>query len=644
MRRAHRASLALALFAIVAFTIGTSGYSSMEAERGVHIDAVRDENANIGIMDESENVHATKTDETVLLILTNQFGTELTITAQATEASRYLTVSIVNTPYKLDRGTSVPVTATVNCSEPVNGVPVVVHITASSSNLRATMNRTVQVSCTPKQDTVSTSDNAVAANTSEGSSSSSSVSSVDRESVRRVTITRVNDENVTIQALTPTNTTPSTEPTVTTPRSPPPTATIPKSPPTTTATPTPAATIPSDTTSSTLSDPLSPIPTATATPAATTPTTTTKPTAAAATPTPTTQTETPTATATTPTSTDTTRTKTPTSTDTRTPTQTPTATTKPTPPVTPAPTNPSTKTPPPPSGSVIPSSTNSSGPTAHSATITRVIDGDTFELRFPDGKTTILQLVGVDAPEAVTANETPTEYGIPNSSRGRDWLLWWNENAQKFIKNNITGQQVLVVTDPVSATRNDAGHLLAYVYYGADRNTDLGQTLLEHGFARQDDTANHSLKEQYRQYERNARTANRGLWAFERKMTIFTYTKRTTTERTKAIVQPLRNTSPSILESMTDPIPIPENNSTLMSENNSKYSQISGNTTVSSAIPEDTTVSTPIPRTNTIQTPAPENTTTLIQTPENTTVSRPIATIAIRRVVPINRPLFTRLG
>lgn len=549
MRRIHHVSLALALFAIIAFVIGTGGYSSMETERGVNLDVVNDEKANLGVSDEN----TVKTNGTVLLILTNRFGAELTITVQATESNDYLNISIINIPFKLDRGASAPVTAMVHCSKAVNGVPVVVHITASNSDVRISMNRTVRVSCTPKQE--ATSDNAVSENTSDDSSDS--ISSVDGESVSRVTIKRGNDENTTVQIVTQTTTTSrsasttktlSQSPaTTTTPtKLPSKTATTPESPPATittspkpSATPptSPAATAPSDTSPSTDTSPAdasTPIPTTVPTqaPTAETPTTTapTKPT-----------TRTPTATSTTQ-------------------TRTPTATTEPTATSVPTNTTPSTDTPP--TDSVTPPGTNSSQ-IARNATITRVIDGDTFELRFSNGETDTIQLIGVDTPEAVTENETPPEYGIPNSSRGRDWLLRWNENAQMFIENNITDRQVQVVTDPVSETRDDAGHLLAYVYYGADRNTSLGQTLLERGLARQKDNTDYMVKELYRQLEQNARTANRGLWTFETKMTISTYEGNITHERAESTTQSVSTISPiSSSEHSTTATPIPENTTT----------------------------------------------------------------------------------
>jgi endonuclease YncB( thermonuclease family) len=625
MIRARHAGLALALFTIVAFTISSSGYSSMEAERGVNIDVVNDEKANLGIADENMSTMGSNT--TIFFTLTNQFGTRLTITVQATEKRDSMSVDVINSPYKLGQGNSVPVIATVDCSKPVNDAPVVVHITASNSNVRIMMNRTVQVSCTPKQED-SPSDTAPATN----ASNSSSVSSVDRESVHRVTITRVTDENTTIQTLTPTNTptnTTSTAVNTTTSANIQPsiTGTVPNtskntaspalsinertvnrttptrvidesedilSPtPAPVSAPTPAPTAPTTQTDSHLlspSDTLSP-----ATPVNTsTPTNETTPISRPTemttiridtqTP-PTTETDTPVGTRTDP--------STPANTTTpsqilTSPTQVPT----PTPPSTATNTQPQTAIPI--QSSVVQSSTKTTASdntsssvdpvtamdtgksdrspvspiengTARYATITRVIDGDTVKVKFEDRMDTI-RLVGIDTPEAVAANVTPSEYGIPNSSRGRDWLRRWNENAQMFVEN-ITTNRVLVVTDPTSETRDDAGRLLAYVYYGADQNTNLGRTLLERGLARQNDNVNYTLKNEYRQRELHAQAANRGLWAFE---------TQTTSEQT--------GTKMSNQMRMT----------THASSNASPLTPTSGNSTNSTPTSENTTRSTPI--------------------------------------------------
>jgi endonuclease YncB( thermonuclease family) len=580
MIRARHASLALALFTIVAFTISSSGYSSMEAERGVNIGVVNDEKAYLGIADENGNTM--ESNKTTLLTLINQFGTKLTISAQAVEKNDGLSVDIVNSPYKLGQGDSAPVIATVDCSKPVNSVPVVVHLTASNSNMRIMMNRTVQVSCTPKQE-ATPSDTVPAANTSD--SSSGSVSSVDRESVRRVTITRVNDENTTIQTLTPTNTPPTnTTPTTadtTTPANTQPSTTgtalntsknttspapsinertVNRTTPTrvingsedvipTTPSPVPTPT-PAPTATATQTDSLPLSPSKTLSPStpgntSTSRSTTTPTSRPTATPTTRTDTQTPPITETSPPVE--TRTDPPTPTKTTTPSQIPTSPTQvptSTAPSTATNTQPQTATPiqsssnSPLTNTTTAANTSSSvgsitamdtgksdlspvspieNGTARYATVTRVIDGDTFEVEFEDREDTI-QLIGVDTPEAVTANETPSEYGIPNSSRGRDWLLRWNENAQMFVRSTTTNR-VLVVTDPTSETRDDSGRLLAYVYYGTDQNTNLGRTLLERGLARQNDNVNYTLKNEYRQIEQNAQTANRGLWAFETQTT-----------------------------------------------------------------------------------------------------------------------------
>jgi micrococcal nuclease len=234
--------------------------------------------------------------------------------------------------------------------------------------------------------------------------------------------------------------------------------------------------------------------TATATPTETA-TVQTPPSTPTTTPTPTT-TATPTATSTaTPTAT-TTPTTTPTATPTSTPTATPTATVTPTP---------------------KPSAFSSiEGGTVRTATVVRVIDGDTFEVRFKNGETDTVRLIGVDTPEPIISNMDPSEYGIPDTTAGQDWLLRWADEASNYATTKLEGKQVRVVTDPQSDERGYYGRLLAYVYINYE---NFGKQLLERGLARVYTGGEFVLEDEYLSIEADAQAANRGLWSFEKTTT-----------------------------------------------------------------------------------------------------------------------------
>jgi micrococcal nuclease len=154
------------------------------------------------------------------------------------------------------------------------------------------------------------------------------------------------------------------------------------------------------------------------------------------------------------------------------------------------------------------------GGTARQATVTRVIDGDTVEVTFENGETDTLRLIGVDTPEPIMSNEDPSEYGIPDSTAGQDWLLNWADKASAFATEELAGQQVRVVTDPNGDTRGSYGRLLAYIYY--NDGTNFNRELIERGLARRYDDSTFTLREEFGTVKANAQADNRGLWAFER--------------------------------------------------------------------------------------------------------------------------------
>ncbi|WP_267643782.1 thermonuclease family protein [Haloarchaeobius amylolyticus] len=149
------------------------------------------------------------------------------------------------------------------------------------------------------------------------------------------------------------------------------------------------------------------------------------------------------------------------------------------------------------------------------ATVTRVVDGDTLEIRYQNGTEDTVRLLGVDTPEVHKGVE-PEEYpGIPDSLAGRDWLRNWGENASTFVKDRLAGETVRVVVDPESDVRGYYGRLLAYVYYdGPDgEETMLNEELLRRGLARVYDSS-FSKKEHFYELQTEASEQGVGVWGF----------------------------------------------------------------------------------------------------------------------------------
>jgi micrococcal nuclease len=144
--------------------------------------------------------------------------------------------------------------------------------------------------------------------------------------------------------------------------------------------------------------------------------------------------------------------------------------------------------------------------------ITRVIDGDTVEARFPDGSTDTLRLLGVDTPE-VNGGVSPGEFeGIPDSAAGRNHLATWGERASSFATNQLAGEQVRVAVDPQADRRGGFDRLLVYVYPDGDRS--FNRELLDQGYARLYES-DFSKRNTFERVEAQAQRRDIGLWDFE---------------------------------------------------------------------------------------------------------------------------------
>jgi micrococcal nuclease len=143
------------------------------------------------------------------------------------------------------------------------------------------------------------------------------------------------------------------------------------------------------------------------------------------------------------------------------------------------------------------------------ATVVDVVDGDTIDVRFDDGTTDRIRLLGVDTPEVHT-EIAPAEYeGIPDTEAGRSCLDTWGDRASEFATERLAGRTVTVVTDPVADRRGGYDRLLAYVEVDGE---SFNYALLEHGYARLYDTE-FSERDRFAAAESQAQTKGTGLWS-----------------------------------------------------------------------------------------------------------------------------------
>ena len=121
--------------------------------------------------------------------------------------------------------------------------------------------------------------------------------------------------------------------------------------------------------------------------------------------------------------------------------------------------------------------------------VARVIDGDTIEL---DGKEKV-RLTGVDTPETVDPRK-PVQY--------------FGKEASEFTRRMAEGKRVRLEFD--QDTKDRYGRTLAYVYL--EDGTFLNAEIIKQGYGFAYTKYPFKYMEEFRQYEREAREAGRGLW------------------------------------------------------------------------------------------------------------------------------------
>ncbi|EMA52936.1 lamin tail domain-containing protein [Halococcus thailandensis] len=147
--------------------------------------------------------------------------------------------------------------------------------------------------------------------------------------------------------------------------------------------------------------------------------------------------------------------------------------------------------------------------TTHSglrATVTHVVDGDTLDVRYPNGTTDTVRLRGVDTPE-VHVPTNPSEFeGVPDSDAGATCLGDAGDEASAFTTRAVAGETVqLVGIDG----RGRYDRLLAFVRHDGHR---LNYRLVATGHARVYDDQFEG-REQFSRAETRARRNGTALWA-----------------------------------------------------------------------------------------------------------------------------------
>jgi endonuclease YncB( thermonuclease family) len=164
-----------------------------------------------------------------------------------------------------------------------------------------------------------------------------------------------------------------------------------------------------------------------------------------------------------------------------------------------------------PTPSPTPSPTSTATPNGQSVTITEVVDGDTMEIQYRDGRTDTIRLLGVDTPENYTDN-SPDEYeGIPDTYDGKDWLAERGDKATAFARLHLGGETVRIATDSTADRRGSYGRLLVYLYVDGQL---FNRMLLEEGHARLYESS-FLKRSQFETLEQQAQENEVGVWDYE---------------------------------------------------------------------------------------------------------------------------------
>jgi micrococcal nuclease len=158
--------------------------------------------------------------------------------------------------------------------------------------------------------------------------------------------------------------------------------------------------------------------------------------------------------------------------------------------------------------------TESGSQTAWTVTVVDVVDGDTMDVRLPNGSVETVRLLGVDTPETSVTQVSPDEWeGVPDTTDGRDWLANWGDDASQYAEDRLAGKEVYIEVDSEADRRGYYGRLLVYVYQSESSEISFNERLLTNGYARYYDST-FSEQDAYQDAEDTARDQNVGVWDY----------------------------------------------------------------------------------------------------------------------------------
>ncbi len=134
--------------------------------------------------------------------------------------------------------------------------------------------------------------------------------------------------------------------------------------------------------------------------------------------------------------------------------------------------------------------------TTASAEVIRVVDGDTIEVKFTDGTIEKVRLIGIDTPETVDPRKPVECFGKEASAKMKELVEGKTAKLERKEDEN----------------RGVYGRLLRYVYVG---DLFINAEMIKQGYAYAyiKYPFDSKLMEEFKQYEREAREKELGLWS-----------------------------------------------------------------------------------------------------------------------------------
>lgn len=129
--------------------------------------------------------------------------------------------------------------------------------------------------------------------------------------------------------------------------------------------------------------------------------------------------------------------------------------------------------------------------------IVKVIDGDTVQVKI-NGKSEVIRLIGIDTPESVDPRKPVQCFSIEATQRAKELLP--------------TGKRVTLESDPTQGDKDKYNRLLRYIFL--EDGTNFSKSMISDGYAHEYTfQVPYRYMEVFKETEKEAREAKRGLWA-----------------------------------------------------------------------------------------------------------------------------------